>query len=238
MALFVVKDFLYKGDEFGYFNDILKVVFAYIAITSSYMEAIFKRKYLKKFWKIYQNLQKKSLAENKQFFNLKCIWQNNRFLVIFYTMFALEFLAMLIFTLWQTKTRHLILFWSIFAPLAYISYLRNMQFIFYIELLRLELVKLQYDLNLLVEYSRFVAYGCGFRGFEEFLRQKLLDKQKHYEAIYDMFVNFQKAFGISIIAVLAMIYVRVLVDTYFAYYSYYNNWNRYGIVNLEYIIIF
>ncbi|XP_065365274.1 gustatory receptor 8a-like [Calliphora vicina] len=134
---------------------------------------------------------------------------------------------MFIFIVYQDKSRHLILSWSIFSPLLYVVYMRNMQFIFHIELIRLELVKLQQDLNLMVDYSRFVAYGCGFKGFEEFLRKKLVDKQKTYQMIYEMFEQFQNSFGLSIIAVLSMIFVRILVDSYFAYYSYYSNWYKY-----------
>lgn len=228
VAIFSREEFLFRGDTFGYFNDVLKVVFADIAVTCSYLEAIFKRNSLKEFWKIYNCLQKKSSADETKFCGLKSLWQNGRFLVIFYSIIVFESAMMFIFIVYQVKSRHLILFWSLFSPLTYVVYMRNMQFIFHIELIRLELVKLQQDLNLMVDYSRFVAYGCGFKGFEEFLRKKLVDKQKTYQMIYEMFEQFQNGFGISIIAVLSMIYVRILVDSYFAYYSYYSNWHKYG----------
>ncbi|KNC32520.1 putative gustatory receptor 8a [Lucilia cuprina] len=226
IAIFSPDEFLYRGDAFGYFNDTLKVIFSDIAVTCSYLEAIFRRKPLREFWKIYVSLRKKSPEDDINIFDIKLLWQNGRFIIIFYGVVICEALAMFVFIVWQYKSRHLILFWSIFSPLAYATYIRNMQFIFYIELIRLELVKLQYDLNLMVDYSRFVAYGCGFKGFEEFLRRKLVEKQKQYQMIYEMFENFQNSFGLSIVAVLSMIYVRILVDSYFAYYSVYNNWNK------------
>lgn len=219
--------YMFTNDKFGYFNDILKVVFGDIAVTATYLEAIFKRTDYYKFWNIYDSLQKNSW-ENSKAITLGDIRENIRFLLLFYINIILETVLMIIFVILQPMTRHLILFWSIFTPFICAVHLRNMQFIFYIEIIRLELVKLQQDLSLMVDYSRFVAYGCGFRGFEEFMRKKLLDKQKHYQMIYEMFEHFQNAFGVSIIAVLLMVYVRVLVDAYFAYYTVYRDWNKTG----------
>ncbi|KAM7349521.1 gustatory receptor 8a-like [Cochliomyia hominivorax] len=227
--------YLFTSDRFGYFNDILKVVFADIAVTISYIESIFRRVDYYKFWKIYDYLQGRTCEREMEkgntitFNDLK---KHRRFLFIFYTDILLETIVLIIFINFHTMTRHLILFWSVFTPFIYAVHLRNMQFIFYIEILRLELVKLQQDLGLMVEYSRFVSYGCGFKGFEEFLRKKLLDKQKHYQLIYEMFEHFQNAFGFSIIAVLLMVYVRVLVDAYFGYYTVYRDWNKVEIILL------
>lgn len=219
--------FLFTEDTFGYFNDILKVVFADIAVTIAYLEAIFRRTALYEFWKIYYRLQKQTAREIPSKY-LKEIWQNRRFLGIFYSFILLESVLMVLFVVYQTMTRHLVLFWSIFTPFIYAVHLRNIQFIFYIELLRTELVKLKQDLSLMVDYSRIVAYGCGFKGFEEFLRSKLVEKQKNYQMIYEMYEQFQNSFGISIVFVLLMIYVRVLVDAYFGYYTVYRGWNKVG----------
>lgn len=223
--------YLFNNDKFGYFNDILKVVFADIAVTVSYLEAIFKRSNLKKFWIIYDFLHNKSNNE-MNFVSLQEIWENCRYLGIFYAAIILEIIVMILFVKFNTMTRHLVLFWSVFTPFIYAVHLRNMQFIFYIEILRLELVKLQLDLNLMVDYTRFEACGCSFKGFEDFLRKKLLEKQKHYQKIYEMFEYFQNGFGFSIIAVTLMVYVRVLVDAYFGYYILYRNWNKFGMFTL------
>ncbi|XP_061389572.1 gustatory receptor 8a-like, partial [Musca vetustissima] len=96
-----------------------------------------------------------------------------------------------------------------------------MQFIFHIELIRQELQRIQDDLSLLVDYSRYQAYGVGFRSFEKFLRCKIAQKQQHFQLIYEMYSNFQNSFGFSIVAVLLMVYVRVLIDSYFSYYNIY-----------------
>ncbi|XP_065363139.1 gustatory receptor 8a-like [Calliphora vicina] len=222
-------EFLFSNDEFGYFNDILKVVFADIAVTISYLESILKRSELRKFWTIYGCLQKQS-DDERNYISVKELWENRRFLGIFYTYIILEFVVTILFVILQPMSRHVFLFNLVFTPFICAVHLRNMQYIFYIEILRLELVKLQQDLNLMVDYTRFVAYGCGFKGFENFLRKKLLEKQKHYQMIYEMFENFQNGFGFSITAVILMIYVRVLVDAYFSYYTFYRDWNKTGML--------
>lgn len=50
MALFSDDAFLFTDDKFGCFNDTLKVVFADIAVTVSFLETIFKRSDIKRFW--------------------------------------------------------------------------------------------------------------------------------------------------------------------------------------------
>lgn len=228
-AILSTDDFLFKGDAFSCFNDVMKFVFADIAITCSYLETIFKRNSLKQFWILYYLLQEKQPCLAKgAFSNFKELWQNGRFLVIFYTLVVAEFFFLALFWIFENKSRHLILFWALFTPLAYAVYLRNMQFIFYIEIVRMELVKLQKDLHLLVEYSRFVANNCSFKSFEGLLRRRIADKQKRYGTIFEMFEHFQNSFGYSIAAVLVMIYVRVLVDSYFIYYTSYHVGMRFG----------
>lgn len=229
VALFSGEDFLFTGDKFGYFNDTLKVVFANIAVTVSFVETILKRSHIKRFWQIYDNLQIVGRNE-KDLFDSNGWRENKRFLGIFYAFVFMETSVVIVFFIFQNITRHLILFWSIFTPLMYTVHLRNMQFIFYLEVLRLELMKLKQDLKLLVDYSNFVTYGCAFEGFEEFLRKNLLEKQKHYHQIYEMFEEFQNGFAFSMIAVLLMIYIRVLVDVYFAYYTFYRDWNKIGML--------
>ena len=227
VVLLSKDEFLYKGDNFGCFNDVIKIVFANLAVNCAYLESIFKRCSIRKFWQIYNCLQKHP-DEGIKCFNSTVIWRNFRYLLIFYTTIAVEFIGLLVFLIFQSKNRHLILFWSAYLPFSYVVHMRNMQFIFFIEILRLELIKLQQDLQLIVDYSRFVAYGCGFKGIENFLRREMQSKQKHYELIHEMFEHFQNAFGLSIVAVLLKIYIQVLADSYFAYYALYMNRNKYG----------
>lgn len=227
IAIFKKDSFLFTSDKFGYFNDILKFVFSDIAVTSSYILSIWNRTYLHEFWKCYGNLQKKCKIEPK-FTWREDIWQNRRFLLTFYVVVICESLVMIIFIRFQLATRSFIMFWAFFTPFIYAVHLRNMQFVCYIEVIRLELIKVKQDLQLLVDYSRFQAYGTGFKGFEQFLRIKILEKQKNYQTIYEMYDYFQRSFGFSIITVLVMIYVRILVDSYFGYYTIYRGWNKIG----------
>lgn len=228
VALLSSDAFLFTDDSFGYFNDILKVVFANIAVTVSFMETLLKRSEAFKFWQKYNFLQNNSQQIEKKFTLQNDIRKHLRFLLIFYSIVIIESAMMSWFILFQDMTRHLVLFWSIFTPFIFIVHMRNMQFVFYIELIRLELVKLKQDLELLVDYSRFAAYGCAFKGFENFLRQKVVEKQRYYQLIYEMLEHFQNAFGFSIVAVLLMIYVRLLVDSYFGYYTIYRGSSRIG----------
>ncbi|XP_058977991.1 gustatory receptor 8a-like [Musca domestica] len=169
VALFGNDDFLFNGDKFGYFNDSLKIIFGDMAVTCSYLESILQRVSVHQFWVIYgelQNLHPNCSRKTTQDFWLQEIKKNRRFLVTFYTIVVIEIGVMLIFFSLQDMTRHLVLFWSVFVPFIFTVHMRNLQFIFYIELIRQELVKLQQDLSLMVDYSRFQAYGSGFRGFE------------------------------------------------------------------------
>lgn len=229
LTLISDDDFLFLNDTFGYFNDVLKMVFADIAVTVSYLETVCRRLEFYKFWKVYNCLQKRSNNEkNVRKLTSNELWENRRFLAIFYGNCFVECIIMILFVFFQPMTRHLVLFSIVFTPFVYFVHLRNMQFIFYIEILRIELEKLQQDLGLMVDYSRFAAYGCGFRRFEEFLRKQLVDKQTHYQMIYEMFEHFQNGFGYSIITVMLMNYVNVLVDAYFGYYTIYRDWNKTG----------
>lgn len=233
VALFCHTDVLYTGDRFGLFNDILKVVFGNIAVTTSYIETILKHSHVYRFWLIYSQLQEKTNKNyGEKFSCLEEIRRNRRFLTMFYVTLGSEIVVTMVFFHYQIIDRQLLLFWSFFSPFVYMVHLRNMQFIFHIELIRQELVKLQEDLALMVYYSRCHAYGAGFRGFKKFLRSKIAEKQKFYELIYEMLEIFQNSFGFSIIGVILMIYVRTLVDSYFVYYSTYVGWQKYGTGNI------
>lgn len=225
VILFYKKTFLYTADSFGNFNDIFKVILADIAITSAYLETTLRSECLIKFWILYERLQKRETVSIPKSW-LQQAWQHKRFLAIFYVLLVTEILVMLAFIKFQEKTKMVVLFWCVFSPVIYTVHMRNIQFIFHVELLRLELVRLNEDLQLLADYSRFMANGAGFRGFEKFLLRKLKEKQQIYQWIYEMFEQFQQAFGFSILTVFLMIAVRVLVDIYFGYYFLYRFWHR------------
>lgn len=223
IALFTNNNILYNDDKFGFFNDVLKFAFGDLAITTIYLESIFKQNDAHQFWLVYTKLQ------NRQFGNQcwqRCTWQRDfqkhmRFLISFYGVLFLEILFMIIFIIFQHKNRQLVLLWCTYGPFIYTVHLCNLKFIFQIELIRLELLKLQQDLQLLVDCTQQKIFDHAFWNFEEHLRSKLLEKQYMYQQIYEMYEYFQNSCSLSIVAVLLVIYVRILVDTYFAYYSHY-----------------
>uniref|UniRef100_A0A1I8NXI6 Gustatory receptor n=1 Tax=Stomoxys calcitrans TaxID=35570 RepID=A0A1I8NXI6_STOCA len=205
----------FANDSFGFFNDVLKVVAADIAVTISYMESILKRSSCHKFWSIYCKLQEQKWEWTNWQEELR---ENCRFAIMFYTFIICEALVLLILAIAYPFQ----LFWSIYFPFIIVIHLRNMQVIFHVELIRLELLKLRDDLIRMADYSKFLAQGKGFRGLENFFHFKIVEKQRNYQMIYEMYEHFQNTFGFSICAVLLMIYVRILVDSYFGYYNVYH----------------
>lgn len=125
------------------------------------------------------------------------------------------------FVVVQDISRHLLLFWITFQPFVFVVHLRNTQFLLHLELLRQQLVQLECELGLLVEYSRFASGAASFTGFEEYLRQRMREKQLMYERIYELCTSFSRAFSYSVLTVLLMIYIRITVDCYFLYYTIY-----------------
>lgn len=234
VVLSCYKEFLFTTDMFGFFNDVLKIVFGNIAVTFSYLETILSRNPVRNFWIVYRKLQKPqqhNLSNKHEMLN--DFMKNRRFIIMFYTIGIMEIIVLGIFAANQEKQRQVVLFWSVFTPFIYVVHLRNMQFVFHIEIIRQELLRLKDDLGLMADYAMFHETGQGLGGgFEEFLRSKMAEKQKTYELIYEMYEHFQNSFGFSMLAVPLMIYVRVLVDSYFGYYCHYSEIQECG-MNME-----
>ncbi|XP_016986235.1 gustatory receptor 8a [Drosophila rhopaloa] len=214
------EEFLFLDDMFGRVNDALKYVFAELAILAIYLETLSSQRHLANFWWLHSKLSRKvgvvSLRSEVQ--------QFRRYLLTLYGMMLSELVIYL--GLWQVQplSHHMLLFWSTYEPLVWLTYMRNVQFVLHLELLRQQLANLERELGLLAEYSRFASEtGRSFPNFEVFLRRRLLQKQRLYCDIYDMFKCFQSAFKFSILAVLLTINIRIAVDCYFMYYSIYKN---------------
>ncbi|XP_016937252.2 gustatory receptor 8a [Drosophila suzukii] len=224
------EEFLYRGDMFGCVNDALKYVFAELAVAAIYLETLSSQRHLANFWWLHAKLggRRVGAASLRSEFQ-----QYRRYLVSLYGMMCSELLLHL--GLWQVQplTNHMFLFWSSYEPLVCLTYMRNIQFVLHLELLREQLTALERELGLLAEYSRFASEtGRSFPGFESFLRRRLLHKQRLYSDVYDMLKCFLGAFNFSILAVLLTINIRIAVDCYFMYYSMYNN-----VVNIDYYLI-
>ncbi|KAI8033364.1 hypothetical protein M5D96_013890 [Drosophila gunungcola] len=205
--------FLFRGDMFGCVNDALKYVFAELAMVAIYLEALSCQRPLANFC-----VGGGAISLRRE------LQQYGRFLITLYALMLTELVFHL--GLWQVQplSRHMLLFWSSYEPFVCLTYMRNVQFVLHLELLREQLAALQRELGLLAEYSRFASEtGRSFPGFEVFLRRRLLQKQRLYCDIYDMFKCFQNAFKFSILAVLLTINIRIAVDCYFMYYSIYKN---------------
>ncbi|XP_037937665.1 gustatory receptor 8a-like [Teleopsis dalmanni] len=221
-------EYYFKKDRFGYFNDGLKINFAHLALVASYIESIFFRSKLRRFWLLYNKLREQTLKKNDKVQNCWTqIMFNWRYLCIFYIFLIMQISLEITFIVRQEKSRHLILYWSMFLPYIYALHTRNMEFVFHLEIMRKELVKLEHDLCVLADYTRFATIVVPFTGFGNYLRRKIYEKQQVYQTIYGMYRMFQESFSFSIAAVLLQIYVRVLVDTYFTYYTIYTVGNTY-----------
>ncbi|XP_060662403.1 gustatory receptor 8a [Drosophila nasuta] len=212
--------FLYQGDAFGWFNDILKYGFAEIAVLSIYAETIWHPWPLARFWQLYAALAPQPASTLR--LQMRQHW---RFLVTLYGTLSLEGLLVCSLASMQVMSRHIVLFWSTFQPFVLIVHLRNTQFVLHLELLRQQLLQLEHELALLAEYSTFASDVASFAGFEEYLRRRVRHKQLIYGRIYEMANCFLVAFRYSVITVLLMIYVRIAVDCYFMYYTLYNKIN-------------
>ncbi|KAH8408864.1 hypothetical protein KR009_002893 [Drosophila setifemur] len=224
------KEFLYRGDMFGYTNDALKYVFAELAMVAIYVETLSSQRDLAHFWYLHSKLGHPKVGG----VSLRSeVHQHSRYLMTLYGLMLGEVLVHL--GLWQVQplSNHMRLFWMTYEPLACLTYMRNIQFVLHLELLREQLAQLERELTLLAEYSRFAsATRRSFPGFEAFLRRRLLQKQRVYSDLYGMFKCFQGAFNYSILAVLLSINIRIAVDCYFMYYTIYNN-----VANLDFFLI-
>lgn len=212
------EEYLFTEDKFGNFNDSIKVITSQVALVISYLESIFRRREMFIFWQQYIAL--KTTPSTKSL--LRQLQDHSRFLCIHYGITAGDTIVLVIyFTVTENLRNHMIYFWFMFTPYIFAVRCRNVQCIFHIECIRKELQQLAAEMQLLADYTNFAKRIVTFKGFDEFVRRKLLGLQLNYERVYKMYWNFQKSFGFSIIAFLLMEYVRVLVDLYFIYYTYF-----------------
>ncbi|KAM8720713.1 hypothetical protein ACLKA7_006709 [Drosophila subpalustris] len=218
---------LYKGDAFGRFNDGLKFGFAEVAVLSIYSESIWQRYPLARFWQLYAALAP-SPAETVRL----QLWQHWRFLITIYATIFLESLMITILFSQPGIGHHLVLFWTNFQPFVFVVHLRNTQFVLHLELLRQQLLRLEHELALLVEYSAFASDAASFLGYEEYMRRRVRQKQRIYQRIYELYTCFIQSFSYSVLTVLLMIYVRIAIDCYFMYYTIYNDIN-----NIDYYLL-
>ncbi|XP_017156987.2 gustatory receptor 8a [Drosophila miranda] len=230
-------EFLYKGDLFGCVNDGMKFIFSELAVLSIYAETMASQRPLARFWwlhgKLNRQQQHASWRLSRPVSIRSELRQYRRYLISLYGILVGEILINI--WLWQVQPAdmHLILFWSTFEPLVFIMYMRNVQFVLHMELLRQQLAQLERELSLLAEYSRFASLtGRSFKDFGHFLRRRLLQKQCVYNDVHEMYTCFQRAFRFSTLTVLLSIYVRIAVDCYFMYYTIYIS-----IANLDYSLI-
>ncbi|XP_011185251.1 gustatory receptor 8a [Zeugodacus cucurbitae] len=220
------NEFLFTGNRFGYFNDVLKVCIAQLTVLVIYLETVLGRCALRSFWQRYALLNQRTADKFKGDNNN---WRTQlgtyrRFLCIFYGLTLIDATIEVLFHSMRPADRNLCLFWSMFIPFIYMAHWRNMQIILHIEIIRHELEKLRHDIGLLAEYTNFARRVVPFAGFEKFVRQKLAEKQLVYQRIYEMLYYFQRAFSMSTMAVLLMLYVRVVVDAYFMFFNQYVGW--------------
>ncbi|XP_050329631.1 gustatory receptor 8a-like [Bactrocera neohumeralis] len=226
--------FLFTSESFGYFVDALKVCLAYVTVAIIYTETVLRRHALQHFWQRYALLNP---ASNQQVEPMKIDWRSqlrayHRFLYVFYGITVFDLILEIIYYVTRAKDDHMLQFLLMFTPYTYMIHLRNMQIIFHIVIINHELVKLRHDIGLLAEYTRFTRNTMPFVGFEDFVRQKLAEKQLIYQRIYEMCDYFQQALGASTIAVLLMTYVRLVVDAYFSLYSFHTKTQPKYIENL------
>lgn len=224
-------DFLYKGDDFSYFNDAMKFGFAEMAILSIYWETLSsQRAYLARFWQLYGALAAThAVTATPSVLTLRQqLVQHWRFLAIFYGTFLLELALLCVYVALQEGSRHLVLFWVTFQPFILVVHLRNTQFVLHMDLLRQELLQLERELILLVEYSSFASSSASFFGFDEYLRHRVIEMQMIYARIYELCTCFRRGFSYSMLTVLLMIYIRITVDCYFFLYTKLSNITNLG----------
>lgn len=216
-------EYLYQGDRFSYFNDGLKYSFAELAVLTIYIETLQQRKHLARFWQLYGTVAPSPAGTVRG-----QLVQHFRYLLVFYGINSLEIAILVIVRCVNTMWNQLVLFWCTFQPFVFVVHWRNSQFHLHLELMRQQLVQLERELTLLADYSAFASDGASFKGFEDYLRRRVRQKQLIYMRIYELYNCFNQSFGYSVLTVLLMIYVRVVVDCYFMYYTIYNNVENIG----------
>ncbi|XP_017468869.1 PREDICTED: gustatory receptor 8a-like [Rhagoletis zephyria] len=230
--------FLFITESFGYFVDALKVCIAQLTVSIIYIETVFRRCALQRFWQKYALLNQYTMegAQSRERNWPSQLRVHRRFLNMFWGVTVFDLIIQIVYLIFRQKNDHLLQFWAMFTPYTYIVHLRNMQIIFHIEIMRLELEKLRNDIGLLAEYTCFARRVVPFAGFEDFVRRKLAEKQLVFQHIHEMFNYFQQAFGVSSIAVLLMTYVRLVVDAYFMLYYQAKSWEFLGNTEIVYVL--
>lgn len=215
--------FLYTKDGFGYFVDSIKLIVTFITLSITLSETILQRRKLKQFWIIFAALAKCRHMHRAP------LWHQIReyrfFLLWLYGLTLLCWILEGIFglTVIKSPTNLIYWFWLMFLPYVYALRYRDLNFVFYIELIRKELKQLEKELGLLVAYTEFGQNCRAFDRFNEFIRENLLQKQKIYMQIYDMVECFKKSSGCSLMAGYLKCYIRIVVDCYWVFWSIYQN---------------
>ncbi|XP_055911250.1 gustatory receptor 8a [Eupeodes corollae] len=122
------------------------------------------------------------------------------------------------------STPKLTLFWAITGFLTLINVIRNGQMILCMELIRIEVEHLEKDLITLNEFIQWETPNVAFPQFDEFIRLRIVEKQKIYEDIFGMSQSFQEACNWSMVVHLLRGYIRVLVEFYFCIFLGMKTW--------------
>ncbi|XP_055842745.1 gustatory receptor 8a [Episyrphus balteatus] len=212
--------FLYIEERFALFNDTLKVTVTCISFNVSAIQSLTSRMHERNFWKFYIKLRsfRRPLVENMTFWeqlgeHWSFIWKFGGLLVInivFHVSYAL---------LYTTMPYQLQMFWIMYTPFTIVIGIRNAQYILYMNLIRLEVKSLNKDLDTLVEFTNMHFSYETFPHFEEFVRRRLVEKQRIYQLIFEMNECFQKACNWSMVFHLLRGYTRMLVDGYYCAWS-------------------
>ncbi|XP_058984082.1 gustatory receptor 8a-like isoform X3 [Musca domestica] len=199
------------GDNFGKFNDKLKLGVVIAAHLVILCESVIAGGYTNGFFQIYSKIHLKSSTDHHWKSEMKLYWKLFSYLggsIAFILSVEITYLMQVL-----DKDDWLVYFTS-YTPCVFICRCRLLQFILSLELIRVELEQLNRELLQ-------SAKGTGkvqMKFYEKFICNVLPQWMKRYEDIFEMSHSLSKSMPISPLVVFIAAYIKILSDCYWAYW--------------------
>ncbi|XP_020717321.1 gustatory receptor 8a [Ceratitis capitata] len=211
---------LYNSDSFGIFNDLLKFIATIISHFIILSETIIQRQYMEQFLLAYTRLHNKWSSHTfrpEYAIYRKYVWRSSICIVIV-IIIDLAYIQEI------SKNRSWLAFFIPFVPSGLICHLRSLQIMYFMDMLRIEVMQLNRNVERLVTFSERHCVENSQRS-EYFVRIVCAELQilmECYQNIYELSMLLKKAVGISLTCNYIKEYVMILSECYWSYWMVYN----------------
>ncbi|KAM7349524.1 gustatory receptor 8a-like [Cochliomyia hominivorax] len=223
------RQLFYIGDNFGQFNDFIKVVTVGISHLITLIETIVSQKSCAEFFHIYTQLHQRwaNYKETKKEFK---IYKKLFLLLLFYIITTLLIELNYVFEIYHKK--QWLAFFLAYEPSVTVCRFRLLQIMMYLYMIMIEILQLNKEMLSLVDMSRKTQLNL----LEEIIYKDLSLFMQKYQQIYLMMELFKKSCSISLLIILIKSYVKILSDSYWTYWVIYNKYDVYEFVEYSLIV--